>query len=457
LSSGRITGIVKSGLLLALLLAGCSQTDATSELGELAEAWEDRVENPHLVLIVVDTLRRDHLGCYGYTRDTSPNIDRLAGKSTLFENAFSQAPWTLPAVASLLTSRYPSELGIQGFNKQIPDTEVFLQEMLSARGYATHAVVSHDFVGQKWGFGQGFDSFESFAGGHRTVSSAEVTDAALRIVDQIQGVPTFLFVHYFDPHFLFLEHEGYRFADSPPDIESEWWQMPYRQLRAKARMGQLSVAQREYLLDLYDSEIAHTDHHVGRLLDRLENAGHLEDAIIIFTADHGEEFLDHGGLGHTSTVYNELINVPLIIKWPGTESPVRSSRYVAHVDLLPTLIDYLGIPGGSQVSGLHLGSRPSDAPIFSETRRYQKVSAVIQDGVKLVYDERDKSARYFDLAADSSELAAVAEVHNAEVFLAALRQYQQRAQAGLARLEQEAEIEITEEERQKLEALGYID
>jgi arylsulfatase A-like enzyme len=457
LSSGNTTGIVKWGLLLASLLAGCSQSDVTSELGELTEAWERRVENPHVVLIVVDTLRRDHLGCYGYGRDTSPNIDRLASKSTLFENAFSQAPWTLPAVASLLTSRYPSELGIQGFNKQIPDTEVFLQEMLSARGYATHAVVSHDFVGRKWGFGQGFDSFESFAGGHRTVSSAEVTDAALRIVDQIQGVPTFLFAHYFDPHFLFLEHEGHRFADSPPESESEWWQMPYRQLRARARTGHLSEEQRDYLLDLYDSEIAHTDHHVGRLLDRLENTGHLEDAMIIFTADHGEEFLDHGGLGHTSTVYNELINVPLIIKWPGTESPRRVSRYVAHVDLLPTLIDYLGIRAGSQVSGMHLGNRPSNTPIFSETRRYQKVSAVIQDGVKLVYDERDKSARYFDLAADSSERAAATEVDTAEALRAALRQYQQRAQQGLDRLEAQAEIEITQEEREKLEALGYVD
>jgi arylsulfatase A-like enzyme len=457
LSSGKTTATVKWGLLLASLLAGCSQTDATSELGELAEAWERRVENPHIILIVVDTLRRDHLGCYGYGRDTSPNIDRLAGKSTLYENAFSQAPWTLPAVASLLTSRYPSELGIQGFNKRIPDTEIFLQEMLSARGYATHAVVSHDFVGQKWGFGQGFDSFESFAGGHRTVSSAEVTDAALGIVDQIQGLPTFLFVHYFDPHFLFLEHAGYRFAESPPEVESEWWQMPYRQLRAKARMGHLSEAQREYLLDLYDSEIAYTDHHVGRFLDRLENAGYLEDAIIIFTADHGEEFLDHGGLGHTATVFNELINVPLIIKWPGIESPQRSSRYVAHVDLLPTLIDYLGIGEAPEFSGMHLGQRMSDTPIFAETRRYQKVSAVIQGGIKLVVDERDKSERYFDLESDPNEQAPAAEIADGEAMRAVLGRYQRRAQAGLVRLEQEADIEITDEERQQLEALGYVD
>lgn len=436
---------------------GCQEPSATSESDELAAAWAHRIENPHVVLIVVDTLRKDHLGCYGYDRDTSPNIDRLAGKSVVYDNAFSQAPWTLPAVASLLTSRYPSELGIQGFNRRIPDREVFLQEILSVHGYATHAVVSHDFVGAKWGFNQGFDSFDSFAGGHRTISSEKLTEAALRIVDRIEETPTFLFVHYFDPHFLFMEHENHRFSGSPPDIESEWWNLPYKQLRAQARMGQLSEVQRDHLLDLYDSEIAFTDQHIGRLLDQLETAGRMDDTIVIFTADHGEEFLDHGGLGHTATVFNELINVPLMIKWPGTEKRVRSLRYVAHVDLLPTLLDYIGIPTDHDVSGMHMGDRVPTAPIFSETRRYQKVSAVIRDRVKLVYDERNKSSRYFDLQSDPAERTPLTEQESDYGLVSDLIDYQRRAQEGLARLEQDAEIEITDEERKKLEALGYVD
>ena len=457
MTSPKTVGLVVALLCATAAATGCRQATTPDDSNELTAAWTHRVEMPHIVLIVVDTLRRDHLGAYGYERETSPNIDRLADRSLVFENAFSQAPWTLPAVASLLTSRYPSELGIQGFNKRIPDQEVFLQEILSQHGYATHAVVSHDFVGEKWGFNQGFDTFESFAGGHRTVSSEKVTDAALRLVDQIEETPSFLFVHYFDPHFLFVEHESHRFSGEPPEAESEWWGMPYKQLRAQARRGQLSAEQRDYLLDLYDSEIAFTDFHLGRLLDRLESRGRMEDSIVIFTADHGEEFLDHGGLGHTATVFNELINVPLIIKWPGVEEQQRSDRYVAHVDLLPTLIDYLGLAEVPGVSGMHIGDREPDAPIFSETRRYQKVSAVIRDGTKLVYDERNQSGRYFDLRADPSEVEAITTVKGGDGLLAELIEYQRQAQEGLARLEQEAELEISDEERQKLEALGYID
>ena len=455
--SPKTVGLVVALLCVMGAATGCRQATTPDDSNELTAAWTHRAENPHIVLIVVDTLRRDHLGAYGYERDTSPNIDRLADKSTVFDNAFSQAPWTLPAVASLLTSRYPSELGIQGFNKRIPDTETFLQEILSEHGYATHAVVSHDFIGEKWGFNQGFDTFESFAGGHRAVSSEKVTDAALQIVDQIGEDPTFLFVHYFDPHFLFMEHPDHRFSGSPPDADSGWWNMPYRQLRARARMGKLSAKQRDHLLDLYDSEIAFTDEHLGRLLDRLENTGRMDDSIVVFTADHGEEFLDHGGLGHTSTVFNELINVPLIIKWPGTDSPVRSQRFVAHVDMLPTLLDYLGIPADQNVSGDHLGSREPSSPIFSETRRYQKVSAVIQDAVKLVHDEREGSHSYFDLQSDAGELEPLVDPENGSALVAELESYRLRAQEGLARLERDAEVEISDEERKKLEALGYID
>jgi arylsulfatase A-like enzyme len=444
-------------LVIACFLASCQQPPATEASNELAQAWANRVERPNIVLIVVDTLRKDHLGCYGYDRQTSPNIDRLTDSSIVYENAFSQAPWTLPAMAALLTSRYPSDLGIQGFNKRIPDSEIFLPELLAAHGYATHAVVSHDFVGAKWGFDQGFDSFESFAGGHRTISSEKVTQAALRIVDRFDEGPTFLFVHYFDPHFLYIEHPDHRLSDPPPDAESEWWAMTFKKLRAQARAGKLSSEQRDYLLALYDSEIAFTDQQIGRLLDQLESTDRFADSIVIVTADHGEEFLDHGGLGHTSTTFNELINVPLIIKWPGIAEPVRSTRYVAHVDLLPTLLDYIGIPVDHDVAGMHLRERTSDAPIFSETRRYTKVLAVIKDGVKLVYDEHRDRVQFFDLQADPAEQQGLPELATGGQLVEELNAYRRRAAQGLAGVAQDDEIEITTEELEKLKALGYVD
>jgi arylsulfatase A-like enzyme len=139
------------------------------------------------------------------------------------------------------------------------------------------------------------------------------------------------------------------------------------------------------------------------------------------------------------------------------EERQRSRRYVAHVDLLPTLIDYLGLADVPGVSGMPIGAREPDSPIFSETRRYQKVSAAIKDGMKLVYDERSQTGRYFDLEADPSEVEAITTVEGGDGLLTDLIEYQRQAQEGLARLEQEAEIEISDEERQKLEALGYID
>lgn len=429
-----------------------------SENNELAAAWARKVENPHIVLIIVDTLRKDRLGCYGHDRNVSPNIDRLSDSSIVYDNAFSQAPWTLPSVAALLTSRYPSELGIRGFNRRIPDTATLLPEVLSSHGYSNHAVVSNDFVSAKWGFDQGFDSFQSLASGHRTISATKVTDAALQLVERFEDGPTFLMVHYFDPHFLYIEHPSHRFSGPPPDPGSQWWLMPIKRLRYQARKGNLSEAQRDHLLDLYDSEIAYTDQQIGRLLDALEGTGLLGDSIVVFTADHGEEFLDHGGMGHTTTLYNELINVPLIVKWPGTHESQRSARFVAHVDLVPTLLDYLGVPAAADQVGMHLGQRSAESPIISETFRYSNsLTAVIQEGTKLVFDGRKDHHRFFDLPSDPTETAPVSAPENQQALLGNLKDYLGRGNQVSAGTDQATEIEITEDELEKLRALGYVD
>ena len=444
-------------LVIAALLVSCRSSVPPADIDEFSAAWRHRVEQPNIVLIVIDTLRRDRLGCYGHDPRISPNIDRLASSSVVFDNAYSQAPWTLPSMAALLTSRYPAELGIRGFNQRIPDSEIFLPEILSDHGYAAHAVVSHDFVGAKWGFDQGFDSFQSFAGGHRSISSERVTRAALPLIDSFAENPTFLLVHYFDPHFLYIEHDDFPADPSPPEADSQWWVMAFKKLRARARRGELSEEKRDYLLALYDSEISFTDRQIGRLLKRLEEANRRRDTIVILTADHGEEFLDHGGLGHTSTVYNELINVPLLIRWPGVDEPIRSDRAVALIDLLPTLLDYVGISLDHSVSGLHMRDRTPDKAIYSETRRYQRVLGMIKSGWKLVYDENRNRVQFFDLVADPGEIRGLPEIRDGSHLLRELSAYREHAARSLAGLEQGSKIEITPEERQRLEALGYVD
>ncbi len=192
-------------------------------------------------------------------------------------------------------------------------------------------------------------------------------------------------------------------------------------------------------------------------LAELEGRDYLDRSIVVFTADHGEQFMDHGGLSHTSTVYNELVNVPLLVRWPGQVHEVRSQRYVAHVDLVPTLLDYLGIPPSPAMSGVHWRHRDPGSAIFTETRRYQKVLGVISDGVKLVVNEKTGEERFFDLRADPAEQRSLQEHQEGGRLRAELEGYRLRARQGLARLEQEADIEISDEELERLRSLGYVD
>jgi len=442
--------------LLVVVVAGCG--DPAAPKNELAAAWDQRVERPNIIVILVDTLRKDRLGFYGNKRDTSPNLDRFADKAVVYENAISQAPRTFPSVSALLTSQFPSAMGIAGIRERLTDKAIFLQEILSENGYETHAIVSHDFIDKKWGFGKGFDSFQSFAGGHRVVTSADVTDSALEIIDGIDADrPTFLLAHYFDAHYLYMEHEEFRFAEPPPDADSEWWLLAFRVLRGKARRGELTPAHREYLLGLYDSELAYADHQIGRILDRLESRGLLDNSIVVFTADHGEEFLDRNGLGHGVTLFNELINVPLAIKWPGVSEGQRTARYVAHVDLMPTVLDYLEIPVEHPIVGMRYQDRtPSDA-ILSETHWRRDMTAVIMDGKKLFLNERENELHFFDLESDPGELNPLDRIESSGALLAELEAYREHCSTAQLFFGGGSTLDLSEEEVERLRALGYVD
>ena len=304
-------------------------------------AGADRV-GPNVLLIVVDTLRRDHLGCYGYERDVSPHIDRLAADSVRYENAYSQAPWTTPSIGALLSSQYPSTLGIRNERSVLSQDLVLLPELLQEYGWSTGAVVSHGFCSSKWGFDQGFDFFdETNVLGHAGVSSAGVTRAALRFIDAHAGDPFFLWLHYFDPHNEYLSHPGHGYQRERPYRGPVNPRNNFYKLRRI--LDRLGPPDWDELRRLYDSEIAFTDHHIGRVLERLRSLELYEDSLVILTADHGEEFGDHGRLGHAHSLYQELVHVPLLVKYPGSE-PLVAEDPVALVDLYPTLLEFLGLP-----------------------------------------------------------------------------------------------------------------
>lgn len=331
----RLTAIT----LLMVLGAGCARQSSP----------------PDVVWIVVDTLRADHVGCYGFPRPTTPNIDRLAGQGVRFETAYSQAPWTTPSFASMLTSLYPTTLGVTEKPDRLDDRFTLLPEVLSAHGWGTGAVISHYFLKAKWNLCQGFDVYdESAIVGHGGVSGDITTGAALDFLDNHPDRPVFLLVHYFDPHYDYIEHPGYLdtrgIAYDGPVTSG----MVYTDLKEIVR--DLDDEDLDYLRRLYDSEIAYTDARIGELLDGLRARGRFDDAVIVVTADHGEELLDHGGLGHGTTVELELLRIPLIFgggfaeRWAGrvVEEPVRN------LDLGPTLVELAGLEIPSEFQGRSL-------------------------------------------------------------------------------------------------------
>ena len=304
------------GFAMSGWLSGCSD-GATSDGLALAE-------RTNVLLVVIDSIRADHLSCYGHEHDTTPELDALAAASVRYRNAFSQAPWTTPSIGSLLSSQYPTVLGIHHTESALSEELILLPEVLQASGIATGAVVSHSFTSAKWGFGQGFDFFdESNIKDYEAVTSPGVSASAIQFLDRHRDRPFFLFLHYFDPHFAYVDHDRFSFGAGAAGyqglVKSGQEFLPLAKQRDR-----LDGEDLEELHRLYDSELALTDHYIGKVLDHLRTLDLFDDALIIVTGDHGEEFMDHGMLGHAKTLYNELVSVPshcceaetAIVRWP---------------------------------------------------------------------------------------------------------------------------------------------
>ena len=393
-----------------VFLAGCG------------DASPPPAERANVLLIVVDTLGARHVGAYGEPDVSTPNIDGLAERGTLFSRAYSTAPWTQPAVASLFTSRMPSHHGVRNLLDRLPDGATTLAERLSGLGYRTYAAVSHFLIGHEFGYEQGFDELSTDAvAGHDGLTSPAVTDEAIRFLDGVGDDPFFLFVHYFDPHFLYNHHEAF---DQTSDYGGNLVpSMPVWQLRDMR--DQLRPKDLEFVVGLYREEIAFTDHHIGRLLDRLSELGLDDDTLIVFTADHGEEFMEHGWIGHTRTLFDDLIHVPLIIAPPGGRIRSIVDDPVSTLDIAPTVIELAtaGPPDldadGRSLASVMSGDAAQDGgerAIFAEVsfdpdtgipeRTAQKrafKTALMRGHRKLVHDQETDTWQLFNRALDPGE------------------------------------------------------
>jgi len=314
---------------------------------------------PNVVIIAVDTLRPDHLGCYGYGRDTSPAIDALAGRSTLFENAISQSPWTLPSFGSIFTSLYPSQHGAMSAVSRMRESFPTLGEILMERGYATGAIVNASVLKPEYGINRGFEFYDPTPLEGRVADGT--TRDALQWVDDNSDRPFLLFAHYFDPHEPYSPPAAYAarykgdydgpigdtfvLHDHCPDVLG----MAFEGLK------RLSAADWNQVRALYDGEIAFADSQIGILLEGLDERGLLSNTLVVFLSDHGEEFYEHKGFGHGHVLYDEVIHVPLMLSLPGRiPEGVRIGRQVRLIDVMPTILDYIGIKASVHMEGVSL-------------------------------------------------------------------------------------------------------
>jgi len=363
------------------------------------------------ILISIDTLRADHLGCYGHERPTSPGLDALAEQGVLFEEALAPSPWTLPSHATLLTGRYPSQHGARSGDHMLLPGVPTLAAWLAGRGFETGAVVNGAFLGETFGLDRGFQHHVVVPADHSGPGAARrVTRFAMQWLEPRRGQRVFLFLHYNDVHSDYRSMTEYerRFLErtSPADGTT-------RQLAQIVR-GEIEVTPEhaDRLARLYDAGIRQLDDEIGRLLAWLGEEGWLERTVIIVTSDHGEEFLEHGSVSHGQTHYEEMLRVPLIVRGPSVPVGVRVESPVSLVDVAPTVLGLLGVPKPEQMDGVDLApywttSGPFDTrSLFSEAGVADGVHlrAIRRGRHKLIVDLETGERELYDLVADPGEL-----------------------------------------------------
>lgn len=400
---GKIRNIVKLNknlfLLILFILYSMNYMRCKSE--------EKRIL-PNVILIVVDTLRADHLSCYGYGRKTSPNIDNFSKDSILFKNAISPSAWTTPAVGSIFTSIYPTIIGYIDKPVILDESFLTLAETLKSNGYFTGGIISHFFIAKRLGFGQGFDYYNQENNkGHDHISSPSLTELANSFLTEKKDEKFFLFLHYFDPHYNYYMHKDFEYYS-----EYNGWLKSGQEISfQRGNREKLNEDDKKFLNALYDSEISFTDKYIGDVFNKLKELELYDDALIILTADHGEELgekADHW-IGHKKKLTSAIIHVPLIIKLPDNNKKLKIEEYVGTIDIMPTIVNYLNLKDpdeyyyDGEIIDLNRGKRIKNNPIFSETFNGAEDISVTWNEFKLIFKINKKDFEFYDLSNDPYE------------------------------------------------------
>jgi arylsulfatase A-like enzyme len=422
---------------------------------------ERRTTPPNVIIYLVDALRSDRLGVYGCKRPLSPRLDAFAAEGVTYTDMIAQSSWTKAAVASIFTGLWPRAHGVNGPDDQLPDSLRTLPEVFQAAGYQTGAVVANAYVGRPFGFARGFDYFE-FIEHHRGRSDV-IGDRLEKLLDARRDTdrPFFLYVHTIDPHAPYAPPSPYleTFAagvEDPTvgDVDTVRG-LVLGTVEPTAALGR-------DLRQLYDAEVAANDASFGRLLDRLEDLGELDDTVIVFTSDHGEAFGEHGSWTHGLDLYNEVLSVPLVMRLPGGAGAGQVvGTPVQHIDLMPTVLDLCGIevpaelPGAVLLDASGAVEVESDRTIFAYLDYWGKQGATaLRDGWKLIeplsadFGSEIELYRHDEDRIETKSLAIPSPVRSG--WLLAQLQVALRAE-GVS-----LTTEVDSETRAQLEALGYM-
>jgi arylsulfatase A-like enzyme len=329
------------GVELVLETRGYDEGGSRAFWGTPAITTAEDTDAPLVVVYLVDTLRADHLSLYGYERDTSLELERFARDAVVFDQAIAPSSWTKPSVASLFTSLLPAQHRCVQFYTPLDRSFVTFAEMLQERGYGTGAVVTNELVlAREAHYDQGF---EYFARPPEPQSAREVVDAALEYLTSRRGLPTLLYLHTMDPHWPYAP---------PPPFDRRYPPPPAPGRAAAGPYDYEEPLDLDRIVAQYDGEVAYGDGEFGRFVRELEAQGLYERSLIVFLSDHGEEFLDHGDWMHGHTLFEELVRVPLVVKYPGNRHAGRRvARQVLLVDVLPTILAGRGRPSTSAAVG----------------------------------------------------------------------------------------------------------
>lgn len=418
------------------------------------------IHKPHILFILIDTLRADHLGCYGYSRKTSTTLDAIAKHGILFANVYTVAPWTNPTVASLFTGRFPQAifppaLRAEAVRQALPRELDTLAELLKANGYKTIALVDHPGISPQFQYDQGFQVFvELFEKGNSPKLSGTESEFVLKEfgdqLDAAKGSRIFVYLHLVYPHQPYI----------PP--------APYNKMFGPG-FKNVDRGEKQGIINMYDGEIRQTDDVIEKIQQSLRIRKLADETYTIITSDHGEGFWEHGQFEHGNSFFNELLHIPLIIAPPEGHgvSPLQISEPVSNIDLFPTILELAQVTPPKETQGQSLlrylrgneDPRRSDF-IFSESLHSVDINAAacLKQNMKYIYQPNVtfRPHHLYDVLADPRERNNLArwgrDYSTLQDRLLAHLKENERKRAGLER----KTVEPDSETKERLRALGYL-